>query len=76
MTILLDLPKPNSPTFEVDHQIVVALSTLHRSLIRVRGAGRFGDHSASILLENDRDADAALAVLNSVGIHGTIRPDA
>ena len=76
MTILLDLPQPNSPTFEVDHQILVALSTIHRSLIRFRGAGRIGNHSASILLENDSDADAALAALNSVGIHGTIQADA
>jgi hypothetical protein len=76
MTIVLDPPKPNAPSFEIDHQIAVALATLHGSLIKIRGAGRFGGRSASILLERDRDADTALAVLDSVGIHATIGADA
>jgi hypothetical protein len=75
MTILLDPPKPDSPTFEVDHQIVVALAALHDSLIGIRGAGRFGKSTASILLERDRDTDKAVAALNRVGIHVTIRTD-
>ena len=76
MTILLDPPKHDAPTFEVDHQIAVALAVLHNSLIRVRGAGRFGNHSATILLERDGDADTALAILKSVGIRAAIGADA
>ena len=72
MTILLEPPKPDSPTFEVDHQIAVALATLHKSFIRIRGAGRFGNQSATILLERDGDADTALAILKNVGIHAAI----
>jgi hypothetical protein len=60
MKLLLDPPKPDSPTFEVDHQIAVALAALHESFIRIRGAGRFGDQTATIVLQRDRDADAAL----------------
>jgi hypothetical protein len=72
MRIVLDPPKPNAPSFESDHQIAVALATLHGSSIKIRGAGRFGSRSASILLERDGDVDTALAVLDSVGIHATI----
>lgn len=71
MRILLDPPKPDAPSFEIDHQIALALAKLHDSLIRIRGAGRFGQHRASILLEREADADTALAALNSVGIHAT-----
>jgi hypothetical protein len=72
MTILLDPPKPDSPTFEVDHQIAVALAALHASLVKIRGAGRFGDQIATIVLQRDEDADVALAALSSVGIHGAL----
>jgi hypothetical protein len=73
MKILLDPSKPDSPTFEVDHQIAVALATLNESFIRIRGAGRFGDQTATIVLQ--RDADVALAALNSVGIHAATAAD-
>jgi hypothetical protein len=76
MRILLDLPMPDSPTFEVDHQIVVALATLYGSLIRIRGAGRFGNRNATIMLERDADAGTALAALSSVGIRAAIAADA
>ncbi len=72
MTILLDPAKPDAATFEVDHQIAIALATLHKSLVSVRGAGRFGTPSASIVLERDGDAETALAVLKSAGIHAVI----
>jgi hypothetical protein len=72
MRILLDPPKPDSPTFEIDHQIAVALAALHGSLIKIRGAGRFGNYSASILLERDGDADPALTALKRVGIRAAI----
>ena len=75
MTILLDPPKPDAPSFEIDHQIVVALATLHSALVRIRVSGRFGSHSASILLEREGDADTALAALNNVGIHAAIGAD-
>jgi hypothetical protein len=75
MRILLDPPNPDAPSFEIDHQILIALVALHSSLVRIRGAGRFGAHSASILLERDGDADMALAALNSVGIHAAIGTD-
>jgi hypothetical protein len=39
MTILLDSPKPDSPSFEGDHQIAVALAALHDSYVKTRGAG-------------------------------------
>jgi hypothetical protein len=75
MTILLDPPKPDAPSFEIDHQIVVALATLHGALIRIRGAGRFGGDSATILLESDVDAETALVALNSVGIRAAVISD-
>jgi len=76
MKILLDPPKPDSPTFEVDHQIAVALAALHNSLIRIRGAGRFGDQTAIIVLQREGDADLALAALGRVGIRAAIPADA
>jgi hypothetical protein len=72
MRILLDPPKPEAPTFEVDHQIATALAILHNSFIRVRGAGRFGNRGASIVLERDGDSETALAALQNVGIHAVI----
>jgi hypothetical protein len=72
MRILLDPPKPDSPTFEIDHQIAVALAALHGSLIKIRGAGRFGNQGASILLERDGDADPALTALSRVGIRAVV----
>jgi hypothetical protein len=75
MTIYLDPPKRDSPSLEIDHQIVIALAALHNHLIRIRGAGRFGELSATILLQCDGDADLALAALKSVGIYGTVSTD-
>jgi hypothetical protein len=76
MTIYLDPPKRDSPSFEIDHQIVIALGALYKHLIKIRGAGRFGELSATILLQSDGDADLAMAALKSVGIHGTVSTDA
>ena len=75
MTILLDPPKPDAPSFEIDHQIAVALAALHDAFVKIRGAGRFGDKTATIVLQRDGDADMALAALNSVGIRATAAAD-
>jgi len=72
MKILLHPPRPDARTFEVDHQIQTALVALHHSLIRIHGAGRFGDDSAAIVLERDTDADLALAALNRAGIRASV----
>jgi hypothetical protein len=72
MRILLDPPRPDAHTFEVDHQIQTALAALHHSLIRIRGAGRFGDDCAAIVLERDGDAEIALAALNLAGIGASV----
>ncbi len=66
--ILITPPKPDSPSFEVDHQIAVVLAPLHEAMVKIRGAGRFGSDTAVVLLERDRDADRALAASKSVGI--------
>ncbi len=68
MKLLLQPPKSDSPSFEVDHQIQIAIAALHGYLIRIRGAGRFADGSAGILLARDSDAEIALAALRHVGI--------
>jgi hypothetical protein len=73
MTILLDPPKPDSPTFEIDHQIALALAALHDALVKIRGAGRFGDHAASIVLARDGDTDRALAALHGVGVNAVVQ---
>jgi hypothetical protein len=70
--ILLDPPKPDSPTFEIDHAISIALAALLGSHIKIRGAGRFGEHSAAILLEREGDAVTAVTALKNVGIHAII----
>jgi hypothetical protein len=72
MRIWLDPPKPDSPTFEIDHKISIALAAFHGSHIKIRAAGRFGEHSAAILLEHDCDADTAVTALKNVGIHAMI----
>ena len=73
MTILLDPPKPDSPSFEIDHQIVVALAALHGSSVRIRGAGRFGKECATVLLQRETDAQIALKALQRAGIRAAIK---
>jgi len=73
MKIRLTPPQPESPSFEIDHQLALALATLHDAAIRVRGAGRFGRNIATILLEGHSDIGKALNVLRSKGIEG--RPE-
>ncbi|HVN28686.1 MAG TPA: hypothetical protein VMT64_09390 [Candidatus Binataceae bacterium] len=73
MTILLDPPKPDSPSFEIDHQISVALAALHGSLIRIRGVGRFGREYAMVLLQRDADGEGALTALRRAGISAAIK---
>ena len=73
MRILLDPPRPDARTFEVDHQIQTALVALHHSFIRIRGAGRFGDDGAAIVLERDTDADTALTALSRAGIRASVK---
>lgn len=75
VTIRLTPPKPDSPTFEVDHQIALALVTLHDAQIRVRGAGRFGRETATILLARNADSDRALEELQKKGIEGLPEPE-
>ena len=71
MRLLLQPPTPNPPSYEVDHQIQTAIAALHGYLIRIRGAGRFADGSAAILLARESDADIARAALRHVGIRAT-----
>ena len=72
MRIVLDPRTPDPPSFEIDHQITVALATLSGSLVRIRGVGRFGSDRASIILQRVADADKALAALERAGIHGAM----
>ncbi|HLX37465.1 MAG TPA: hypothetical protein VKR29_06665 [Candidatus Binataceae bacterium] len=76
MTILLDPPKPDSPSFEIDHQIAISLAALHRYQIKIRGVGRFGRNHATVLLQRDDDCDKALHALEDVGIHAVIEAEA
>jgi hypothetical protein len=76
MIILLDPPKPDSPSFEIDHQIVISLVALHRSQIKIRGVGRFGRDRATVLLQREADCERALHALSDAGIHGVIEADA
>ena len=75
MKILLEPPKVDSPTFEVDHQIAVALGVLHDAVVMIRGAGRFGSGAATIQLVRDGDTVKALAALQKVGIQAHEAPE-
>lgn len=72
MRILLQPPRPDAPSFEVDFEIQKALVALHGSSIRIRGAGRFGDGVAAIVLQRDSDAGQALAALKEAGIRASM----
>jgi hypothetical protein len=76
MKILLAPPKPDCPSFEIDHQISVALRILYAAFVKIRGAGRFGSDSATILLEHDQDANRALDALRGKGIEACTEPEA
>ena len=71
MRILLQPPRADAPSFEVDFEIQKALVALHGYSIRIRGAGRFGDGAAAIVLQRDSDADRALSALRDAGIIAT-----
>jgi hypothetical protein len=73
MRILLQPPRPDAPSFEVDFEIQKALVALHSYSIRIRGAGRFGDGAAAIVLQRETDADRALSALRDAGIRATMR---
>jgi hypothetical protein len=73
MTILLDPPRPDSPSFEIDHQIAVALAALHKSFVKIRGAGRFGMSRATVLMQRDADRQIALKALEQAGIRAKIK---
>jgi hypothetical protein len=73
MTILLDPPKPDSPSFEIDHQIAVALAALHGSYVKIRGAGRFGRQCATVLLQREVDTQIALNALARAGIRAVAK---
>jgi hypothetical protein len=75
MTILLDPPKPDSPSFEIDHQIAISLAALHRNQIKIRGVGRFGRNQATVLLQRDDDGAKALLALSDAGIHAVIEAE-
>jgi hypothetical protein len=68
LRIVLRPPKPDAPSFEIDHLIVHALAALHRCLVKIRGAGRFGTRGAAILLQREDDSAVALAALREAGI--------
>jgi len=71
LKILLTPPRPDSPSFEVDHQIAQALVALHDASIKIRGAGRFVGDTATILLARDADGGKALEALRGNGIEGS-----
>ena len=71
MRILLQPPRADAPSFEVDFEIQKALVALHGYSIRIRGAGRFGDGVAAIVLQRDSDAPRALSALRDAGIRAT-----
>ena len=71
MRILLHPPTPDAPSFEVDFEIQKALVALHQHSIKIRGAGRFGDGAAAIVLQRENEAGRALAALNSAGIRAS-----
>jgi len=72
MRILLQPPRADAPSFEVDFEIQKALVALHSYSIRIRGAGRFGDGAAAIVLQRESDADRALSALRDAGIRATM----
>jgi len=72
MRILLQPPRADAPSFEVDFEIQKALVALHDYSIRIRGAGRFGDGSAAIVLQRESDAPRALSALKDAGIRATM----
>ena len=76
MTILIDPPKPDSPSFEIDHQIVLSLAALHRWQIKIRGVGRFGRDRASVVLQREADGEKALHALSDAGIHAVLEAEA
>jgi hypothetical protein len=71
MRILLQPPRPDAPSFEVDFEIQKALVALHGNSIKIRGAGRFGDGAAAIVLQRENDAARALAALRGAGIRAS-----
>ena len=75
MKIRLTPPRLDSPSFEVDHQIAVALAAMHDASIKIRGAGRFGRDTATILLARDADSGEALEALRKKGIEGFPEPE-
>ena len=74
MKILLSSPKADFPSFEVDHQISLALGILGAAAVKVRGAGRFGTNAATILLERREDAGKAIEALHQAGIPAEAAP--
>jgi hypothetical protein len=68
MRILLQPPRPDAPSFEVDFEIQKALVALHGYSIAIRGAGRF---AAAIVLQRETDAMRALAALKDAGIRAS-----
>jgi hypothetical protein len=71
MRILLQTARPDAPSFEVDFEIQKALVALHGYSIKIRGAGRFGDGAAAIVLQREADADRALTALKDAGIRAS-----
>ena len=74
MKIRLTPPQPDSPTFEVDHQIALALASLHHASIKIRGKS-IGRDTATILLARDADSGKALETLGDKGIYGRLEAD-
>jgi hypothetical protein len=72
MKLLLQPSRPDSSTFEVDHQVQAAITALRGYLIRIRGAGRFDDGTVGILPTHESDIEIAVAALKQIGIWGAI----
>ena len=71
MRILLQPPRPGASSFEVDFEIQKALIALRGYSIKIRGAGRFGDGTAAIVLQRETDTGRALAALKDAGVRAS-----
>jgi len=71
MRILIQPPNPDPKSFEIDHELQRALAVLRGSIVRIRGAGRFGDEFAAVVLERETDLVTALDALKHAGIRAS-----
>ena len=75
MKIRLTLPQPDSPSFEVDHQIAIALVSLREASITVRGCRPIRTRHSNDIAGKDADTGKALEALCDKGIYGCWEAD-